>query len=378
MFSGKLKWAICLMLGFAHFSVLASANEEQNNTWLKDMVATEQATSELVSLGVAVKIIGEPVVTAVAGERKINSNISVSVDDKWHLGSITKSMTATMIARLVEHGIIRWTTTIGEVFKNDKFHPAWRDVTLHMLLTHTSGAKANFSSSIQKLHPEEGTQRHSQRIIEVLKVLAKKPQSTPGQEFEYSNLGYTIAGLMAAIKTGKSWEDLIRDELFQPLNLNSGGFGHPVDSDGTLEQPRGHKDSWFSGPQAVATDADNSPIMGPAGSIHMSLADLSAYAAEHLKGRQGESKFLTQTTFAQLHSMTEYDYAYGWIAARKTQWVDHKEVLYHNGSNTYWYALLVMIPELNLSIAVTTNDGNLGKAQESAWRLVKQIKANMP
>ena len=357
--------------------VWAKATNDHLNEVLESLVTQEQAESDLVALGAILSRNNQTLAIAVSGERQIDSGIAVTRDDKWHLGSITKSVTATMIARLVERDILQWSTTVGEIFKSDDIHASWQDVTLHMLLTHTSGAEANFPWRIQSLRPAEGAERQSLRKNEVLKILREKPDSKPGSKFEYSNVGYTIAGVMAAVKTGKSWENLIREEVFKPLALKSAGFGPPVDPGNPQRQPLGHSSSWFSGKEAVTEDADNSPIMGPAGTIHMSLADLSAYGNAHLAGRKGQQSFLKQSTFETLHKMGPDDYAYGWIAARKTAWIDNREVLYHNGSNTLWYALIVMIPELQLSIAVTSNDGDISAAGDSAWKVVRQITKHL-
>src|SRR5690606_7475590 len=96
----------------------------------------------------------------------------------------------------------------------------------------------------------------------------------PGEKHAYSNVGYTIAGAMAEKVTGVSWEDLVRREVFEPLRLAGSGFGPPASSDETLEQPRGHRPVLLRWKVAVDDKADNTPIMGPAGTVHMTLTDL--------------------------------------------------------------------------------------------------------
>ena len=135
----------------------------------------------------------------------------------------------------------------------------------------------------------------------MLKVLAKKPDNPPGEKYAYSNVGYTIAAAMAEKKTGATWEDLVKREVFEPLALTSAGFGPPKSPDETLPQPRGHRP--YLGAKIPASDeADNSPIMGPAGSVHMSLSDLSTYATEHLRGHLGNGKLLSAETYQRLHA----------------------------------------------------------------------------
>jgi CubicO group peptidase (beta-lactamase class C family) len=101
--------------------------------------------NKLVGLGAMVMVDGQVVASAAHGERKKGSGVRLEIGDRWHLGSITKSITATMIARLVESGQMKWTDTVGERFSDASIHEDWKPVTLRQLLTHTSGAPANFS-----------------------------------------------------------------------------------------------------------------------------------------------------------------------------------------------------------------------------------------
>ena len=110
--------------------------------------------------------------------------------------------------------------------------------------------------------------------------------------------------------------------------------------------------------------------MGPAGSVHMSLSDLSTYATEHLRGHLGKGKLLSAETYQRLHAPRLNQYAYGWgvkDSGAKTPYT----IYWHNGSNTLWYALVVFIPEKNMVVAVTANDGDFEKAEAAAWEIVK-------
>jgi CubicO group peptidase (beta-lactamase class C family) len=65
---------------------------------------------------------GQVVACAADGERKRGSGVPIELGDRWHLGSITKSITTTMIARLVESGQMKWTDTVGERFSDASIH----------------------------------------------------------------------------------------------------------------------------------------------------------------------------------------------------------------------------------------------------------------
>ena len=179
--------------------------------------------------------------SAAHGERKIYSGVLIELGDRWHLGSITKSVTATMVGRLVESGQMKWTDTVGERFCDAAIHEDWKPVTLQQLLRHTSGAPANFPLGVRLKKPALGPECARERRKAVLDVLAEKPAYPPGEKFAYSNVGYTIAGAMAESATGVSWDDLVKREVFEPLELKEAGFGPPKSPAETLDQPRGHR-----------------------------------------------------------------------------------------------------------------------------------------
>lgn len=336
---------------------------------LARLVTEQRKEKTLVSLAAMVMVDGQLEAAAAHGERKKGSGVPIEITDQWHLGSITKSITATMIARLIESDQMRWSATVGEIFADASVHEDWKPVTLRQLLTHTAGAPANFPNDVLRQRPALGTECMHARREAVLSVIAEKPASPPGKQHRYSNVGYTIAGAMAEKVTGVSWEDLVKREVFGPLELTDAGFGPPRSSDESLEQPRGHQ-TGLAGKVAVDDKADNTPIMGPAGTIHMTLSNLCTYATEHLRGEGGTGKLLSSKTYQLLHTPEREGYACGWVKKEPSNQIPHT-VYWHNGSNTLWYALVVFIPEKNTVVAVTSNDGDIGQAEAAAWEVVK-------
>ena len=336
---------------------------------LASLITDLRKENELVGLAAMVMVGGQVEAAAADGERKQGSGVPIEIGDRWHLGSITKSITATMIARLVESGRMQWSDSIGEAFPDASIHEDWKPVTLKELLTHTAGAPANFSVVVALQEPAPGPERTRARREAVLKVLGKKPEFRPGEKFAYSNVGYTIAGAMAEKATGKAWEDLVKREVFEPLELTGAGFGPPESPDKTVDQPRGHK-VLLGRKIAMDDEADNTPIIGPAGTIHMTLGDLCTYATEHLRGERGAGRLLSAETYKLLHTPGLGRYAFGWVIKEPGADIPHT-VSWHNGSNTMWYALVAFIPDRNMVVAVTSNDGGRSKAEAAAWQIVE-------
>ncbi len=347
---------------------------------LADLIPALRKEKELVGLAAMVMIDGQVIASAAHGERKKGSGVPIELGDRWHLGSITKSITATMIARLVESGRMKWTDTIGERFLDASIHEDWKPVTLRQLLTHTSGAPANFSIRVMLKQPALGPECTRERRKAVLDVIAEKPAHAPGEKYAYSNVGYTIAGAMAESATGVIWEDLVKREVFEPLELTDAGFGPPKSPSETLDQPRGHR-VVLGWKVSANDDADNTPIMGPAGAVHMTLGNLCKYATEHLRGELGAGKLLAAETYKRLHTPALQNYACGWVVKQPTNEIPYT-VYWHNGSNTMWYALVVFIPGKNMVVAVTSNDGDIKQAESAAWKIVNacanQLNKSLP
>ncbi|HKS38699.1 MAG TPA: serine hydrolase domain-containing protein [Verrucomicrobiae bacterium] len=330
------------------------------------------------ALAAAVVVDGKTVVTNAVGFRKNGGTEKVAVDDKFHLGSVTKSMTATVAAMLVEQGRISWTTTVGEAFPELKseIHPDYSGVTLEQLLSHRGGAPGDAPGDLwRKAWTAKGTAAE-QRLAFIQGILTRKPEAKPGTKYIYSNQGYTIAGVMLEKATGKTWEELLRSMLFEPLGMTTAGFGAPA-SLSRVDQPWGHTKAPLSGFAAVPPGprADNPLAISPAGAVHCSMGDLAKYAAFHMAGERGKSALLKAESFRKLHTAVadNDDYALGWRVLKRP-WANRRALM-HNGSNTMFYVVVWMAPERNCAVIVAANigvDEAFAGCDEVAGKLIKQ------
>lgn len=327
-------------------------------------VASLRAKHDVPALAAAFWKGGALVAFGVDGVRERGSDVEVTAADRFHLGSCTKSMTATLIAMFVEDGTLRWDSTVGEVFEDLSWDldPAWRDVTLTQLLTHRAGAPANlmgYAGGLALVILGSKQPPHAMRLVLLEGVCAVPPKSPPGTAYEYSNTGYMIAAAMLERATGETWEDLITQRLFEPLGMTTAGFGPPSAKD-ELDHPRGH---WANGKSAKRFD--NPAVYGPAGTVHASLEDWLKFLRLHLAGARGEpSDLLSPESFARLHEPvgTTPPYAMGWIVTERS-WAGGR-VLTHAGSNTAWYCTVWIAPAANVIVLAASNQG--GKAGAAA------------
>jgi CubicO group peptidase (beta-lactamase class C family) len=341
------------------------------------MLETIREKHNFPALAAAVVVDGKIVATNAVGFRKFGGEEKVTVNDQFHLGSVTKSMTATVAAMLVEQGEIKWTTTVGESFPElkEKINPDYLNVTLEQFLSQRGGAPGDAPRDLwAKAWRATGTPEQ-QRMEFVKGLLALKPEAKPGTKFIYSNQGYTIAGVMLEKATGKTWEELMRTMLFEPLGMTTAGFGAPA-SPGKVDQPWGHTKNILSGIESVPPGprADNPLAISPAGAVHCSVGDLAKYAAFHMAGERGESKLLSAASFKKLHKSMGDNYALGWMVVNRP-WAKGR-ALTHSGSNTMFYLVVWLAPEVNSAVIVVTNIGGNEVFQgcdEAAGRLIKRF-----
>ncbi|MCL4179706.1 MAG: beta-lactamase family protein [Verrucomicrobia bacterium] len=353
-----------------------SATEYPDPT--SQMLETIRVKHNFPALAAAVVVDGKIVATNAVGFRKHGGTEKVTVNDKFHIGSVTKSMTATVAAMLVEQGKISWTTTIEQSLSNlgDDLHSDYRDVTLEQLLSHRGGAPGNAPKDLWSKAWTASGPPAEQRLDFVKGILARKPEAKPGTKKLYSNQGYSIAGVMLENAAGKPWEELMRSMLFEPLGMDTAGFGAPA-TPGEVDQPWGHTKGRLTGikPVPPGPRADNPSAIGPAGTVHCSLADLAEYATFHMAGEQGSSELLNAESFKKLHTSAGDDYGLGWIVLER-KWAGGRALM-HNGSNTMFYVVLWMAPERNCAVVVATNVGSVNAAfagcDEAAGKLIEHF-----
>lgn len=285
------------------------------------------------------------------GVRKLRDATPVTIHDQFHIGSITKSMTATLAGILIDEGQLSWDTTIADVFPELKGQ-IWRqyeNVTMEQLLTHRGGIpRRPPAEAWRQAWKQQGTPTEQRRqYIEA--VLSNPSGPTPGMKMIYSNHGYAVAGAVLEKFTATSWENLMTRRLFGPLHMDTAGFG-PPGTPGNVDQPWGHLRMLFA---ASSLQKDNPPAISPAGRVHCSLEDLARYTIFHMRNQPA---LLEPETLAQLHTPGfGGDYACGWRVVRR-RWAGGT-ALSHNGSNTMWFALAWLAPEKDFSVVVATNIG---------------------
>lgn len=299
--------------------------------------------------------------SAALGVRERGKEAPIEPGDRFHIGSCTKAMTATIVAMMVEEGKLRWDTTLGDAFPvlRDGIHEKFRAVTLEQLLHHRAGVPpftAGGAPEFAKIKNLSGTPAE-QRLEMTRRILSEAPTSVPGVQFAYSNAGYGIAASAAEVASGQPWEDMLRERLFNPLAMTSAGFGWPATVE-SPDQPRGHWGDGTPAPMALTAPYKLDTAIAPAGDVHCSAEDFARWGVFHLRGLRGGATrgvSLKAETFQKLHKPEgPQRYAMGWGVSVKSGRTIHQ----HSGSAGTFFATIAIDAESDIGAVVMTNAAN--------------------
>ena len=311
----------------------------------------------------------------VAGRRKHGDPTVVEPGDKWHLGSDTKAMTATLLGVLIQKGAaggLSWNSTCAAAF------PEWaqsmkslKDCTFEQLMAHRSGI-TNVSSAEQTALGDT-SKTIVQRRRNFAKLVVERQHGMPGGAYSYQNWNFILAAAMYEKSTGTSWDDMMKSELFQPLGMSTAGLGAPGSAN-NVDQPWGHSDATG---QRLPNKGDNTPALGPAGTVHASLADWGEFLRLHLDGSAGALS-LNSSTLTHLHTQftptptSPERYGWGWI-----MWPDVGGLgLGHDGSNGSWYCSCQVLLGKGVAFLAVSNigGGENGKGDEACWKIISTLR----
>lgn len=300
------------------------------------------------------------------GIRKTGTNVPVTVNDLWHLGSNTKAMTALLLGTYVAQKKVSWNDKVVSLFPEiaSQVSQEAGKITLAQLLTHQAGLVENLDWDAFSKQGSLVEQR-----LAAAKQALTKPQYPPGT-FHYSNTDYVVIGAVLDKIGGKPWEDLMRQRIFAPLSMNSAGFGG-TGTPGEIDQPWPHDANGTPNP-TNGYDADLPAILESAGAVHCTMTDWSKFLVDQLRGGASLKALLPTNIYRAMQPAPPLgqqwaSFGYGW-GVFKRDWAGGK-ALGHNGSNGDNYSVAWLAPTRGFGVLVCTNQGGddtAGKAVDEA------------
>ena len=308
---------------------------------------------------------GTPVFKNAYGQACKRYDVPNKIDTKFNLGSMNKMFTGVAIAQLAQEGKLSFSDKVGKYLPDYPNKEVAEKVTIHQLLTHTSGLGDYWEELFDSKWWEVKT------VQQYADLFADKPlEFEPGAKFSYSNAGPIVLGLIIEKITGQSYYDYVGEHIYKPAGMiNSGCF--EVDRD----EPNlaiGYTHRNYDG----SSDPDhwrNNLFLhaikgGPAGGGYSTVEDLVRFA-EALQNHVLLNKEYTDMVTTGKVSMGPPDAMYAYLFGDEKE--NGQRFFGHSGGAPGINAVLSIFPESGYVVAVLANyDGAAEMAGQRARKLI--------
>ncbi|HVF70606.1 MAG TPA: serine hydrolase domain-containing protein [Chthoniobacterales bacterium] len=291
---------------------------------------------------------GVTLASKAAGVANKATGAAIDLNTKFNLGSMNKMFTAVAIAQLAQAGKLSFTDTVAKHLPDYPNKDAAQKVTIHHLLTHTSGMGVYWGEKF-------AAQREKLLTVSAhLPLFASEPLSfPPGEKFQYSNSGFMLLGGIIEKVSGKDYYSYVREHIYKPAGMNDTGFYEPGKEIPNLAvgytrmSPQGQ-------PQEEIRDNNSLREVkgGPAGGGFSTAPDLVKFH-QALVGYKlldkTHTELVTTGKVEGPRGMGKYGYGFGDRTA------DGKHSVGHNGGGPGIAANLEMFPELGYTAVALMN-----------------------
>jgi CubicO group peptidase (beta-lactamase class C family) len=276
----------------------------------------------------------EQLVSRGFGMANFEHDVPNTPQTKFRLGSVTKQFTSMAVMILQDRGQLSVEDPIGKFI--DDSPEAWKDVTVHHLMSHTSGIP-NFTNFPEYV----STMRQASKPAQTIARFRDKPlEFTPGEKFAYSNSGYILLGAVIEKAAGKSYEAFLREAIFEPLGMNETGYDHQE------EVIKARAAGYERGSSLTNADFIDMSIPLSAGALYSTVGDLYRWHEALSDG-----KLLSEKAMAAMFTSVKDDYAYGWNVHKRAGHV----VTSHGGGINGFATAILRIPDEKLCVVVLSN-----------------------
>jgi CubicO group peptidase (beta-lactamase class C family) len=322
---------------------------------LDEFITSVMNEWKVPGLAIAVVQDGQIVLSKGYGYRDADKKLPVTPKTVFAIGSITKSFTVSLLGLLADEGKLDWDKPVRTYLPD--FQVKDQTATEHMtprdLVTHRSGLPRHdglwYGSNLTR-----------KQMYERLRYL--EPSKEFRSTYQYNNLMFMTAGILAEQIAGAKWENLVQQRIFQPLGMTNSNFS-------VNDSPKAAE---FALPYVrVKDDIKQVPFrnideIGPAGSINSSVEDMIRYVQFHMnKGKHGDKQLLSENNAEQMQTPqmvippgpTQYEelghVAYG-LAFVVNTYRGHKYVE-HDGGIDGFISRMSFMPRKKIGMVILTN-----------------------
>ncbi len=278
---------------------------------------------------------------------------------KFRLGSVTKQFTAMAIMQLQEKGLLNVNDPIIKYIPD---YPNGEKITIHHLLTHTSGIPnlTDFPDFLETMMIPSPVEKTIERF-------KNKPlEFEPGEKFSYSNSGYVLLGYLIEKISGKSYEDFLNENIFQKLKMFNSGYDHT----NTILQNRASGYTLGTDGLVNAAYIDMSLPLG-GGCLYSTVEDMYLWDRALYT-----EKLVSKTTMEKIFTPFKEEYAYGWNVSELYK---HKRIS-HSGGIDGFASNISRYPDDDLCIIALSNfeHAAIGKISQDLAAIVFGEKYELP
>ena len=306
---------------------------------------------------------------AALGRHSIDLQDTATLNDRFHIGSNTKAMTAFIVAKYVEKGKLKWTTKFFDIFPDWKENSKveYYNITLQDLLSHRARIQPFQGDNDPTIPDFKGTKQEKRKAFGKFVLLLNPVEIDTVHKFNYSNADYTLATLMLEKVAQKSWEQLVEKVFNKDLKLNV-----------KLSWPENQKikDTWghsFENDKLIPVPSNTDyhlDFTEPAGDINIKLKNYAKFIQLNLQGLKGNNNYLTAKTYQFIHKGID-NYSLGWYNIYENS----KELSTHSGTAGTYYSLVHIDRIKKKAFIIFTNSFNQD-TQQGVRLLMRKLKEN--
>ena len=323
---------------------------------LEQFIPEQMQKWKLPGLAIAVVQNGQVIYSHGFGQRDVKNGLPVTTKTIFAIGSISKSFTALSMGILNDEGKLDWDNPVRQYLPEFQMYDpvASERMTPRDLMSHRVGMAGHdlvwYSSDFSR-----------DELMHRLRFLQSDHDFRSG--YRYNNILVMTAGYLVGRIAGQSWEDFVRQRIFEPLQMNSSNF-FIADSQKSSDFSHPYRKDEHSG---AVSEIPFHPVasIGPAGSINSNVEDMARYAIFQLgTGKIGARQLVSETNLTLNHTpqvpmpggspskeIGPRSYAMGWVIS---SYRGHP-LWWHNGGIDGFYALLGLLPDENVGVVILTN-----------------------
>lgn len=318
------------------------------------------------------------------GLRDIKKKLPVTRKTLFAIGSTTKAFTTFLMGQLVDEGKLSWDKPVREYLKDFKLYDSYvtENMRIRDLFTHNSGLPRHDLLWY-------GSKKTRMELFNGLKYLENNKGFRT--TFQYQNLMYMTAGLLAGKLNNSTWEEAVTKNIFEPLDMRSSNFSinkSLKSSDFSLAYKTGEDGKIELTPFYKAMSG-----IGPAGSINSNINDMLSWMnllldSGERNGKQLISKISLKeiqtpqvvaggtiaAIFGRFKEMSYPNYGMGWF-------VHHyrgHNLIHHGGNIDGFSAMVALMPDIEAGVVILTNNGGNFLTYTAAFRIFDRLLGEKP